>query len=93
MSIRLAALLIARWTNLDPAVIIERYALLFLAVCCKLSTREKQVVLSEVKLAVAWVRCEVWKSMHVARGRGGGWRVCKEILCSVLVSNNQNSLR
>lgn len=59
MGIRLAALLIARWTNLGPAVIIKRYALLLFLDVCLLTTREKQVVLNGclfwagVKLQVA----------------------------------------
>ena len=47
MGIRLAALLIAKWTNLDdPAVIIKRCALLFLLAVAANVTREKQVVLN-----------------------------------------------
>ena len=72
MGIRLAALLIVRWTNLDPAVIIKRCALLFLLAVAANVTGEKQVVLNGCLLLRSLLGGEV-----AARGvRGGG---CKEI--------------
>jgi len=51
MGIRLAALLIAKWTNLDPAVIINVVLNYFSGCLLLIVTREKQVVLNVAEVA------------------------------------------